>query len=523
MLKTSLAETSQHQDVPPCSPVQTLPIATGYNYATSSEYAIGNADPNWAVVADPDPHTSEPRPAWVIDRNPAWKEPLPGTKWISSYPSAADETNGKYTFESCFCLREGFGRPTLNLSLRADDRADVYLSDGSNGSFGASGGHLLGSTPATSSYSTSNPTQVTPPAANLFKAGRNCIRVVVENTNSVAMGLNLSGSITTRGLAVESPQCCNPNSQIMGTKWNDLNGDGIKDPAEPVLPGWTMNLSNGMTAVTDSHGNYYFTNVRPGEYTVSETQQQNWAQTFPAGGGPHTVTLGTTQVITGQNFGNQEVGCVAIQNPKVTCNPDGSGDFTYTFDVTNHSGAEVSTILLTPPIGSPFTLVPQQFTMFPSLPDSQTTAPPLTVGVSGATPGEQVCPTVTLLDPELTLCGCSNQVCVTAPSCDCAQFVNEEVTFGTGGFTWTFSVANASQFDFYHMYVLGPVSPSGATVTPSYFPISVLSGGQNTGSATIGGATPGSTVCFDLGFYNSKLSQCCTLRRHCIALPKDPS
>ncbi len=500
-VKTSLAESRLQQDVP-CPPAQTLPIATGYNYATSSTYAIGNPDPNWTVVADPDPYTSEPRPAWTINKHPAWKPALPGSNWISSYPSYSDNVNGKYIFESCFCLQAGFRTPTLDLALRADDKAEVFLN-----------GHPLGHTPDTS-YDEPNPTQLTLSAAELFQVGRNCISVAVENVNQVAMGFNLAGSITTRGLSVGNPQCCNPNGQIMGTKWNDLNGNGIKDPAEPVLPGWTMNLSNGMTAMTDSHGNYYFTNVPPDSYTVTETQQPNWAQTFPVGGGSHTVALGATQVITGLNFGNQRAGCSAIRNPVIKCNPDGSGDHIYSFDVTNLTGGDVSTILLTPPTDSPYTLVPQQFPMSPILTDGQT-ATPLTAGVSGAIPGEQICPTVTLLDPDLKLCGCSNQACVTVPNCACAQFLREAVTIGADGTTWTFTVENASPSDFYHMYVLN-VTPSGASVTPAYFPITLLSGGQTTAAATIQGAVPGFEVCFDVRFYDDKLSQCCTLRHHCI-------
>lgn len=59
-----------------------------------------------------------------------------------------------------------------------------------------------------------------------------------------------------------------------------------------------------MTAVTDVHGNYYFTNLPPGTYTVGETNQSGWSQTFPGGGGSHTVNVSGHQVIAGQDFGN---------------------------------------------------------------------------------------------------------------------------------------------------------------------------------------------------------------------------
>lgn len=289
-----LTESAQDRVRNPCPPIQSLLINTGYNYAAGSTYPIGAADPNWTVVADPDPNTTEPRPAFVITQNGGWKPPLSGTQWISSYSNATDETNGKYTFEFCFCLKEGYSKPILNLSLRADDRADVYLNNNPT---------PIGSTP-NPSFNTPLPYQVPVHAANLFNVGRNCIKVVVENVHAVAMGLNLSGSITTNGLGLDNPQCCNPNSQIAGSKWNDLNGNGIRDNGEPGIAGWTITLSNGMTAVTDVHGNYYFTNLPPGTYTVGETTQSGWSQTFPGGGGSHTVNLSGHQVIAGQDFGN---------------------------------------------------------------------------------------------------------------------------------------------------------------------------------------------------------------------------
>ncbi|WP_162052167.1 S8 family serine peptidase [Gloeothece verrucosa] len=79
--------------------------------------------------------------------------------------------------------------------------------------------------------------------------------------------------------------------EIRGIKWNDLDGDGIRDQGEPGLPGMTIyldqnqngRLDNGeISALTDKDGNYAFTNLTPGiTYTVAEVLQANWAQTTP--------------------------------------------------------------------------------------------------------------------------------------------------------------------------------------------------------------------------------------------------
>jgi hypothetical protein len=58
--------------------------------------------------------------------------------------------------------------------------------------------------------------------------------------------------------------------EICGVKWNDLDGDGVKDPNEPGLPGWTINMVFGtppnlidVQATTDANGRYCFTGLAP--------------------------------------------------------------------------------------------------------------------------------------------------------------------------------------------------------------------------------------------------------------------
>ena len=91
---------------------------------------------------------------------------------------------------------------------------------------------------------------------------------------------------------------------IMGTKFNDTDGDCVQSGTEPGLAGWTITLMpGGYTAVTDIYGNYYFTGIPPGNYTVAEVLTTGWAQVCPPAG-TYNVILGVNQVISGLDFGN---------------------------------------------------------------------------------------------------------------------------------------------------------------------------------------------------------------------------
>jgi len=114
--------------------------------------------------------------------------------------------------------------------------------------------------------------------------------------------------------------------KIGGLKFNDLNKNGIQDaPAEPPLGGWTIYLdanNNGVqdqvpaetgtnAVVTDVAGNYQFTNLPAGTYTVREVPQTGWTQTVPpvnaatptlSGAFTIAVTSGTDS--QNNNFGN---------------------------------------------------------------------------------------------------------------------------------------------------------------------------------------------------------------------------
>ena len=101
------------------------------------------------------------------------------------------------------------------------------------------------------------------------------------------------------------------NALIEGYKWNDMNGDGVWDAAEPGLNGWTINLSGAVSTSTLTHyddsgkAGYYSFSVAPGSYTVSEVEQAAWMQTYPVDDS-YSVTAGNGAVISGLNFGNMQ-------------------------------------------------------------------------------------------------------------------------------------------------------------------------------------------------------------------------
>jgi hypothetical protein len=101
-----------------------------------------------------------------------------------------------------------------------------------------------------------------------------------------------------------------PAANISGRKFNDLDNSSTINASEPGLSGWKINLTytdNGTFAAqttTDINGNYAFTWLPVGNYTVSEVPQPGWIQTYPTTPGRvYNITLNGVDV-TGNDFGN---------------------------------------------------------------------------------------------------------------------------------------------------------------------------------------------------------------------------
>lgn len=103
-----------------------------------------------------------------------------------------------------------------------------------------------------------------------------------------------------------------PAAEISGMKWEDLNGDGHRDPGEPGLAGVIIYLDENRNmeldfeepmTQTDDEGLFWFTDVRPGDHHVREIVPDGYFQTFPVGGS-HLVHVESGMIIEGVEFGN---------------------------------------------------------------------------------------------------------------------------------------------------------------------------------------------------------------------------
>ena len=278
----------------------TVLLNTGYNHRAGAVYSIGEADAFWRVTQDTDSQSQEPRPATaILQVSGAWHDPEPNSQWISSRATAEQNINGAYVFETRFCLLEGWSGIEISLSVRADDQANVYLNDV----------QILSSPEGTFWYN-HDPASVTVNDPGRFQTGVNTLKMQVNNLHSVAMGLDLVGSVTGSGLALDQPWCCQPEASLSGQTFNDRNGNAAWDSGEPVLPGWPIVLLSGTNLVasttTDGYGYYYFMGLTNGTYTASAVQSNGWVQTMPPGG-VYTLTLTNAQSTNRLNFGNRQI------------------------------------------------------------------------------------------------------------------------------------------------------------------------------------------------------------------------
>ncbi|MES2727951.1 MAG: PKD domain-containing protein [Bacteroidota bacterium] len=276
----------------------TLNISTGFNQSTSTYQTPLAIESNWTfIAAPPSAGITFPAPCWDIAPNGAWAS-FPNAKWVSPFQSNAYGTNNPapqptFDFQRCFCVCQN-NNVRIRFDLLVDDGAIIYLD-----------GNQIAS--AMLGYQFQWNRRLIFDSTFALTAGQHCLTVSLRNTGGVAMGFAVDGFIT--GANLLSPLCCNTTGSICGTKLNDSDCDGNVSPATDLgLSGWTIVLKDNLgniiaTQVTDNQGNYCFTGLTPGNYSVSEVNQAGWTQTFPSGSGVHNITLTSGSVATAL-FGN---------------------------------------------------------------------------------------------------------------------------------------------------------------------------------------------------------------------------
>jgi hypothetical protein len=134
------------------------------------------------------------------------------------------------------------------------------------------------------------------------------------------------GAKETANLALQNGDIQIPLGSIQGSKWNDVNGNGVWDTGERALAGWTIyidSVTNGqldpweISTVTNADGKYTFSNLGPGEYAIREVNQTGWIQTSPTT--PYAVNLTAGQTLTGINFGGN---LQLLQLPTINLSPN---------------------------------------------------------------------------------------------------------------------------------------------------------------------------------------------------------
>lgn len=106
-----------------------------------------------------------------------------------------------------------------------------------------------------------------------------------------------------------------------GVKWNDVNGNGLRDTGEGIIAGVRMYLDidgdgridiGEPSAKTNDQGQYTLTFPGPGTYKIREVVDPGYVQTFPsaANNSEHTVVITGNPAVdmfnsAGLNFGNK--------------------------------------------------------------------------------------------------------------------------------------------------------------------------------------------------------------------------
>lgn len=300
----------------PCEAQGNLVVSTGINPITQTVMPPGSPDPMWTLIQAPPAPAAWPitlnAPAFVIPQSSAWDATPGPSTYINAFNTNSSVTdnwalsNLPYVFERPFCLcnPNGSNEPmqvTFDLELHADNWAEVFFVENGVGPTTS----LLAQPYVYSTANFTNPTNSSSVTLTI-PPGNHTLQIHLRN-KQVVMGVSLWGELSSTGLL--SDNLCDPEGSIVGTKYKDVDGNGVISGADTPVAGWNINLyDNSGTLVasttTDGTGFYSFPNLMPGNYTVTEVPQTGWTMVNPASGSQNvTVAVNT---VTTANFLNAQ-------------------------------------------------------------------------------------------------------------------------------------------------------------------------------------------------------------------------
>jgi hypothetical protein len=118
-----------------------------------------------------------------------------------------------------------------------------------------------------------------------FSPGDHTIRIETDSTGVIAE-TSETDNVYQRTFNIQAQ-----SSEIRGSKWNDLDGDGTWDAGEPGLANWQIFIDQDFDGQYDSGepsqmtgpgGSYAFTGLAAGTYVLCEVPQLNWVQKYPS-------------------------------------------------------------------------------------------------------------------------------------------------------------------------------------------------------------------------------------------------
>jgi uncharacterized repeat protein (TIGR01451 family) len=178
-----------------------------------------------------------------------------------------------------------------------------------------------------------------------------------------ANGVVIPGSNKTDVIPVTLTNVDVPNNNfgellpsiLSGHVYYDSNTNGVRDGSDPAIPGTTVTLTGtsdigavSATTTTDANGAYSFPNLRPGNYTITETQPTNYKEGTDNlgslnGNAATQNVFSSINVPMGANginydFGelnpaNADLGIVKSANPSSV---NVNGTLVYTLTITNY-------------------------------------------------------------------------------------------------------------------------------------------------------------------------------------------